>query len=697
MPNRLARETSPYLLQHANNPVDWFPWGQEALERAKQTGRPIFLSIGYSACHWCHVMEHESFENQDIAKLMNERFVNIKVDREERPDLDQIYMSAVQAMTGRGGWPMSVFLTPDLEPFFGGTYWPPEPKMGMAGFNQVLVAVADAWRDRKAEVVKQAGELTAHLKTVAASTRTVGDLEPAALPGAADMLERMFEPRWGGFGQAPKFPHAMDLRLLLRIAKRERRAGLLPIVTKTLDSMAAGGIYDHLGGGFHRYSVDERWLVPHFEKMLYDNALLTPAYLEAYQVTGDARYAQVARETLDYVLRDMTDPAGGFYSTLDADSEGEEGKYYVWSMAEIEQVLGADRARTFSAVYDVTIEGNFEGASILNLPRPLADNAAILKRDPQELAAELAETRAKLLAVREKRVRPGLDDKVLVSWNGLMIDALALGARVLDEPRYLQAAERGADFLLTNLVREGKLLHTWRHGEARLDAYLDDYACLANALVSVYEGGFQERYLDAAVRLVERLLTDFADAEHGGFFYTSSDHEQLITRQKDLQDGSVPSGNGMAATVLVRLGKLCGRNDLLEAAVKTMRSSGRLLSQSPISATQMLLAYDLYLGPTYELALVGKPAGDEADRVLAHLGKKFVPHRVLAARLATGDPQAQAPTRSALLEPLFAGKEGATALRLFVCENFACQAPVEGRADIEKKIDQLAAGDRAGR
>ena len=690
MPNRLAKETSPYLLQHGNNPVDWYPWGQEALARAKKENRPIFLSIGYSACHWCHVMEHESFENAEIAKLMNEHFVNIKVDREERPDLDQIYMSAVQAMTGRGGWPMSVFLTPDLQPFFGGTYWPPKAKMGMAGFDQVLVAVADAWRDRKDEVVKQAAELTPHLKTVAASTRTAGDLEPAALPGAGEMLERMFEPRWGGFGQAPKFPHAMDLRLLLRVWKRERRDALLPIVTKTLDSMAAGGIYDHLGGGFHRYSVDERWLVPHFEKMLYDNALLTPAYIEALQVTGNARYAQVARETLDYVLRDMTDPAGGFYSTLDADSEGVEGKYYVWSVAEVEQLLGAEKAGTFNYVYDVTAEGNFEEANILNLPKTLDQCATILKRQPDELATELAESRAKLLAARVKRVPPALDDKVLVSWNGLMLDALALGSRVLQEPRYLAAAERAADFLLTKMVRDdGRLLHTYRHGDARLEAYLDDYACLANGLVSLYEAGFDEKYIDAAVKLVDRMIQDFGDKEGGGFFYTAHDHEQLITRQKDLQDGSVPSGNGMAATVLVRLAKLCGRNDYLEAAEKTMRSSGQLLSKSPISATQMLLAYDLYLGPTYELAMVGSGSGDEAQQVLAHLGQKFLPNRVLAARL---DPST---TRSAHLEPLFAGKETkGESVRLFVCENFACQAPVEGQAAIEAKIDKLVAAGK---
>jgi len=435
MPNRLAQETSPYLLQHRDNPVDWHAWGPEALELAKREERPIFLSIGYSACHWCHVMEHESFENPAIARLMNENFVCIKVDREERPDLDQIYMNAVQLLTGRGGWPMSVFLTPDLKPFYGGTYWPPTSRMGMPGFDQVLLAVADAWKNRREQTVQHAAELINHLSRFAEGPAAAGELSLHLIGAAGDALERSFDHHHGGFGGAPKFPHSMDLQVLLRLWKRHRRPGFLEIVTATLDKMAAGGIYDHLGGGFHRYSVDERWLVPHFEKMLYDNALLTSAYVEGYQATGNAEYARVARETCNYVLREMTDPAGGFYSTEDADSEGEEGKFYVWTPGEIEDVLGKEAGEIFCYVYDVTESGNFEGHNILNLPKTIEVCAKIKGRDSEQLRAELAASRQKLLAVRSKRVRPGRDDKVLVAWNGLMIDALAKAAGALDEPR----------------------------------------------------------------------------------------------------------------------------------------------------------------------------------------------------------------------------------------------------------------------
>ncbi len=442
--NRLLAETSPYLLQHRNNPVDWHPWGPEALDRAKREDKPIFLSIGYSACHWCHVMEHESFEDPRIAALMNEHFVNIKVDREERPDLDAIYMTAVQIMTGRGGWPMSVFLTPDRQPFYGGTYFPPTQRMGMPGFDQILLAVADAWKNRRKQALDQAAELTSHLQQAAApaGAGASGDLTETLLFDAATSLERSFDPHHGGFGAAPKFPHPMDLRLLLRVWRRTKvpahdqtrktheahSDALLHIVTHTLDKMAAGGIYDHLGGGFHRYSVDERWLVPHFEKMLYDNALLIGAYIDAHLATRNADYARIARETIEYVLRDMTDPAGGFYSTEDADSEGHEGKFYVWSPAEVAAVLGDERAQLFNYVYDVTESGNFEGASILNLPKSIDQCAELKRLAVADLARQLSEDRARLFAERQKRVRPGRDDKVITAWNGLMIDSLAYAA-----------------------------------------------------------------------------------------------------------------------------------------------------------------------------------------------------------------------------------------------------------------------------
>ena len=687
MSNRLAHETSPYLLQHRENPVDWHPWGPEALELARREEKPIFLSIGYSACHWCHVMEHESFENPAIARLMNENFVCIKVDREERPDLDQIYMNAVQLLTGRGGWPMSVFLTPDLKPFYGGTYWPPTARMGMPGFDQVLLAVADAWKNRRQQAIEHAEELTSHLSRFAGGPPGAGELSLWLIEAAGEALERSFDHRLGGFGGAPKFPHSMDLQVLLRLWKRHRRSEFLDIVTTTLDKMAAGGIYDHLGGGFHRYSVDERWLVPHFEKMLYDNALLTSAYVEGYLATGNAEYARVARETCDYVLRDMTDGARGFYSTEDADSEGEEGKFYVWTPREVEDVLGNEAAEIFCYVYDVTEPGNFEGHNILNLPKAIEVCAKIKGRDPEQLRAELAASRQKLLEVRGKRVRPGRDDKVLVAWNGLMIDALVKAAGAIDESRYLEAAEKAAAFILSEMRRsDGRLLHTWRAGQSKVDAYLDDYAALANALVSLYEATFNERYIEEAIALVEIMLKHFADSPAGGFFYTADDQEQLIARNKEMQDSSVPSGNALAATVLVRLGKLTGRSEYLETAEKTFRAATALLDRAPTAAGQMLLALDMYLGPTPEIVFLGDPVNANTATVLSHLRRTFIPNKVVALRPAP----AASDHRSSALDPRFTGKSaGDPDPTLFICQNFTCQAPASGIEAATKQIGAL--------
>ncbi len=557
--NRLAGETSPYLLQHASNPVDWYPWGEEAIRRARAEDKPIFLSIGYSACHWCHVMEHESFEDPQIAALMNEHFINIKVDREERPDLDQIYMTAVQAMTGHGGWPMSVFLTPDLKPFYGGTYFPPTDSRGMAGFPRVLLSVHQAWEERRDEIRHSAAEMTEQLQAYGTLPRGSGTLEADLLDNAARAILRNFDPTHGGFGRAPKFPHPMDVKVLLRHHARTGDEYALHAVRHTLDKMARGGIYDHLGGGFARYSTDERWLVPHFEKMLYDNALLASAYLEAYQATREAEFGRVARETMDYVLGRMTDPEGAFYSTEDADSEGVEGKYYVWSLAEIDDVLGADRAKTFSYVYDVTESGNWEHQNILNLPKPIGQAARMLGRDEDELRAELAPDRARLLAVRDRRVPPGKDTKVLVSWNGLMIAALAEGGRILRDARYLDAAGRAAGFILDRMRQaDGRLLHTYKDGRARLDAYLDDYANFLDGLTRLYEATGEPRWIESALELTQVLSDEFSDPAHGGFFYTGHHHEALIARQKDFTDNATPSGNGMAATALVRLGALTG-------------------------------------------------------------------------------------------------------------------------------------------
>jgi hypothetical protein len=684
MPNRLADESSPYLLQHANNPVDWCPWGLEALGRAKAEQKPIFLSIGYSACHWCHVMEHESFENDAIATALNEKFVNIKVDREERPDLDQIYMNAVQLLTGRGGWPMSVFLTPDLQPFYGGTYWPPEARMGMPGFAQVIEAVDDAWQNRRDQAIAQASELTKHLRAVGESDGTEAELTPELLGSAAAKLGQVFDFTNGGFGTAPKFPHPMDLQVLMRIWFRTRRDGLLDMVKLNLDKMAHGGIYDHLAGGFARYSVDERWLVPHFEKMLYDNALLTGAYLDGYLVTGNPEYARVVHETLDYILNYMTDEAGGFHSTEDADSEGEEGKFYVWTPDEIREVLGDERGDRFCYVYDVTGGGNFEGQSILNLPKTIEQCASLRDWDLEELKSELAESRGKLLEVRDRRVRPGKDDKVLVSWNALMIDSMARAAGILDESRYLDAATKAAEFILCEMRRpDGRLLHSWRHGQAKLDAYLDDYAYLTNAFVTLYEASVEEKWIDEAVALANIVIAHFRDSRSGGFFFTADDHEQLIARNKDIHDSSVPSGNSMTATSLIRIGKLTGRNDFLEAAHETITNAVGVMRQSPTAAGQMLVASDMFQGPMKEIAILA-PSDNDVISAANGLRRRYIPNRVVAARTAASA------TPSANLNPLFEGKSAEGDVAVYVCENFACQQPVLGHDAIDDLWTQLA-------
>jgi uncharacterized protein YyaL (SSP411 family) len=690
MPNRLAHETSPYLLQHQNNPVDWYPWGPEAIEKSRHGHKPIFLSIGYSACHWCHVMEHESFENDAIAGVLNENFVAIKVDREERPDLDQIYMNAVQMLTGHGGWPMSVFLTPELKPFYGGTYWPPHSSRGMPGFDQILGAVIDAWKNRREQALTAAEQLTAELRNVGEITSgDAGKLSVELINAAAGQLRRTFDNTYGGFGQAPKFPHPMDLQLLVRVAQRTGQSGPLDMVRLTLDRMAAGGIYDHLGGGFARYSVDAQWLVPHFEKMLYDNALLAGAYLDAYLVTGYENYARVLRETLNYVIRDMTDPAGGFYSTEDADSEGHEGLFYTWTPDEIDSVLGDERGATFGRVYDVSDIGNFEGRNILNLPKTLEQCAKILNRDLRDLTAELGESREQLFLAREKRIRPGRDDKIIVAWNGLMIDAMARAGAALNEPEYVITASEAASFILGRMrLEDGRLLHTTRAGAAKLNAYLDDYASFANSLISLYEASFNERWMEAAASLMDIVLEKFGDPAGGGFFYTASDHEQLIARPKELTDSSTPSGNALAATALLRLSKLLGRRDYLEAATNTLAAAAPLLERAPMAAGQMLLALDRYIGPSYELVIVGDLSRNNTKEAIAAVQRRYLPRAVIAARDSTSSDDTA--TRSSRLEELFAGKQSPSGEPvLYVCQNFACQEPAVGRDAIEEQLSKL--------
>jgi uncharacterized protein YyaL (SSP411 family) len=675
--NRLAQETSPYLRQHAHNPVDWYPWGEEALRRAGELDRPIFLSVGYSACHWCHVMEHESFEDPEVGRLLNEHFVPIKVDREERPDLDQIYMTAVQLMTGHGGWPMSVFLTPDLKPFYGGTYYPPDDRYGgqMPSFKRLLGAIIEAWQSRRAAVREQALQLTGHIQQAVRLEPADRALGPEVVRRAADELRHGFDPVHGGFGKAPKFPHPMDLRVLLRVWQRFGEEDALVMVRKTLDGMARGGMYDHLGGGFHRYSTDRSWLVPHFEKMLYDNALLTVAYLEAYQATGEPFYREVVEETLAYVLREMTSPEGPFYSTQDADSEGEEGKFFVWSAEEVERVLGKELADLFGAVYDVTPEGNWEGHNILHRTRSDEQEARLQRLGEGELRARLDETRRKLFEVREHRVHPGRDEKALTSWNGLMISAFARAHQVLGRPEYREAATRAADFIVTRMrTADGRLLHTYSAGsEPKLNGYLEDYAFLLEGLVDLYEATFSLRWLQLALELAGVMVGQFWDESEGGFFYTGRDHEELIARTRDAHDSSVPSGNGMAVTALLRLAKLTGRTDLEERALRTLRLFSGLLTASPRVAGQMLIGLDFHLGPVDEFALVGDLESPEMRDVLRLIHRRFRPHHVLAAKPAQG-----APAELDQVVPLLAGKSGLDRVATYICKDFACQAPLVG-------------------
>ena len=684
--NRLARETSPYLRQHAHNPVDWYAWGEEALSRARRENKPIFLSIGYSACHWCHVMERESFENEAIASLMNERFVNIKVDREERPDLDEIYMAATQLLTHQGGWPNSVFLTPDLKPFYAGTYFPPDARYGRAGFPDVLRAVSEAFEKKKDEVTRVAGEVTEQI-------RLLSEARPAEAAPGARLLDRAFgdlagrfDPAHGGFGAAPKFPHPMDVLFLLRYHRRSGNIEALRMAVVSLDRMARGGINDQLGGGFHRYSVDARWLVPHFEKMLYDNALLARAYVEAAQAVAPlpvssalleggapvaAAFRAVARETLDWVLREMTSPEGGFYSSLDADSEGEEGKYYVWTPQEIESVLGRQEAALVGSIYGVTAGGNFEqGRSILHLPMSLDERAAELRTDVAELRLRLAGARARLLQARERRVRPGRDDKILADWNGITISALAIGGRLLDEPRYREAAARGARMVLTRMRPEGRLLHSFHMGEARHAAYLTDHAFLLAACLDVYEATYEAEWIDEARRLASSTLDLFRDPEGEGFFLTARDHEALIARTREGNDGATPAGVSVLAHALPRLAALTGDTALVKVAEGILRLYRLKVERVPSAFGMMLCALDQLLEGRRQIVLAGRP-DDVAMRPF---------HEVLRATYLPNAVQALAdPTDAgrASRVPLLEGKTDVNGRpAAYVCEDGACKLPV---------------------
>ena len=679
--NRLADETSPYLLQHANNPVDWYPWGEEALARARAEDRPILLSIGYSACHWCHVMERESFENDQIAAMMNDLFVNIKVDREERPDLDGIYMTAVQAMTGHGGWPMTVFLTPEGVPFYGGTYFPPEDRGHHPGFPRVLAGVADAYQNRRDDVTKNADQMRQALQRKIAPQPS-GPLTPELLDQATQGILGSIDWVEGGLGGAPKFPQPMTIEFLLRSHVRTGAQRPLEAVELTLDKMAAGGIYDQLGGGFHRYAVDRIWLVPHFEKMLYDNAQLARVYLQAYLVTGKPRYRQVVEETLEYVRREMTHADGGFYSTQDADSEGVEGKFFVWSVEEVDRLLGAGDGPLFRAYFDVTAAGNFEHASILHIDETLAEVAARMGVTVERLSAAIARGRPILHAARERRIHPARDEKVLTAWNGMMLRAFAEAGAALERPEYVEIAIKNAEFTLRELWQDGRLLRTWKDGRAKLNGYLEDHACYADGLIALYEATFDQRWLDAARMIADVILAKFADTESGGFFDTADDHEQLVTRPKDIFDNATPSGTSVAADLLTRLALLTDDRRYAAAAEGITTALGAIAGQHPTSFGRLLCALDFVIGRPREIVIIG-PAGAEETRALKRaVFGRFLPNRVVAG----ADGPTAAPTIPLLQDrPLRDGKPTA-----YVCEGYVCQSPVTERQAL---AGQLAAAE----
>jgi uncharacterized protein YyaL (SSP411 family) len=681
--NRLARETSPYLLQHAHNPVDWYPWGNEALERARREDRPILLSIGYAACHWCHVMERESFENEEIARLMNASFVCIKVDREERPDLDDIYMSATVAMSGSGGWPMTVFLTPEQQPFFAGTYFPPVDRYGRPGFRTVLQKLAELWQHERSAVLGQAKELTDHVRKLAGPGPS-GNLQLESQQGAVEQLAQSYDSRYGGFGKAPKFPPAQSLELFLRYVRRTGDERARRMLQGTLDGMKAGGMYDQLGGGFARYSTDERWHVPHFEKMLYDNAQLAKIYTEAHQLTGDAEYARIAVETLDYIAREMQSEEGGYYSATDADSEGVEGKFFVWEPHEIEELLSPEEAERFCAYYDVTPQGNWEGLNVLRVQRSHELVASELGISVEALRESLSRALQILYEARSKRVPPLLDDKILVAWNGLMIEAFAVAARVFPERGYAESASRAADFLLTRLTRpDGGLYRTYRAGKAHLSAYLEDYAFLAQGLISLYEVSGEERYLREAAGLAERLLKDFGDPEGGPFYQTAHDHEALIARVRDGHDGAIPNPNAIAAHALARLARHLGRPEWEERAIQALRGYAQAVERLPRAFGSTLNALDFMTEASLELVLVGDPDRADYAELAAEIASHYLPNRI-EARLAS-DHGSHLPLTEgkALVEDKAA---------LYVCRNFACAAPVTTAAAARPLL--LAPNDR---
>ena len=690
-PNRLINEKSPYLLQHANNPVDWYPWGEEAFEKARKENKPIFLSIGYSTCHWCHVMERESFEDPEVANLMNEVFVSIKVDREERPDIDSIYMTVCQMMTGSGGWPLTIIMTPDKKPFFAGTYFPKDSRFGRIGMTQLVPRIKEIWTTKRDEIVNSANKITSALQQ--ATKETHGEkLDESTFRVAYNQLAERFDTVHGGFGRAPKFPTPHNLLFLLRYWKRAGNEEALEIVEKTLQAMRLGGIYDHVGFGFHRYSTDAEWFLPHFEKMLYDQALLAMAYIEAYQATGNEEYEETAREIFTYVLRDMTSPQGGFYSAEDADSEGEEGKFYLWKEEEIRNVLGKEEADLIRDVFNVEKGGNFSeeatgrgaGGNILHLKKSIPAIASQLKISEQELEKRLDAAREKLFSFREKRIHPYKDDKILTDWNGLMITALAKGGQVFNELKYAEAAKRAADFILKNLRKpDGRLLHRYRDGQAAVQAHVDDYAFLIWGLLELYETSFDINYLKTAIDLNRDLITHFWDDISGGFYFTADDGENLLLRNKEIYDGAIPSGNSVSMLNLLRLDRITANSDFEEKAEKIGSAFSKTIKQFPAAHTELMVALDFGVGPSYEVVIVGDSQADDTKAMIKAIRRQFVPNKVVLLRQTEKEePDIIRIAEFTKSQLSLNGK--ATA---YVCLNYVCKLPT---ADISKMIELLS-------
>ncbi|GAC1444094.1 MAG: thioredoxin domain-containing protein [Chloroflexota bacterium] len=677
MTNRLAKEQSPYLLQHAENPVDWYPWGEEALSRARTENRPILVSIGYSACHWCHVMAHESFENEATARLMNEHFINVKVDREERPDVDSIFMEAVQALTGAGGWPLNIFLTPDGRPFFGGTYFPPVPGRGMAAWTQVLESVADAFRNRPDDVAKNAAVLTQHIEEVQNRQRSSMVLSPELLRSAFQGAASQFDWDKGGFGGAPKFPQPLALEFVLRMHARLGLDQPRDFVLLTLRAMAAGGIYDHLGGGFHRYTVDRSWVVPHFEKMLYDNALLARVYLQAYQLTGDGTYREVVESTLDYLIREMQAPEGGFYSAEDADSEGVEGKYYVWTCDEINEVLPDDVARIVRLRFDVRPEGNFEGKTILTATMPLQDVAELVGLDTERVSAALEEARVLLLSARSKRIPPGKDTKILAGWNGLAIRALAEAGRVLHRPDFLEAAEKSAQFVMSAMRPGSVLVRSYRGAPGRTPAFLEDYGFLIEAMLTLYETTGKLAYLRWTTDLVNDAEKNFWDQSSGAFFDTGAGDDELVVRPRSYYDNPIPSGNSAMSSGLLRLAALTGDERYERLALPAFQTVSNILAGAPLAFSYLLCALDFYLSSPLQIAVVAD-SFDAATPLLNVPFARYLPNKVIAT--GSGSEPALLANRSQI-----GGVPTA-----YVCQHFACQLPVTSSDALARQLENLA-------